>query len=226
MEDVLSEIFKQVLNIPTYKTLLITSKCFRALSTIDNICNPLITLLNMFPDEAWNYKELTVNRNVNMDYILNHSDKPWDSLYLSITQNKTRNYFDKQFAQPIIEDTALDKTTFSYWHNTDQYWYNMSKYVTMEQLYKFPDKPWNWKGISNNTCLTMNVILDHLDKSWDWTKISRYSNIPMDIVQLHSDKPWCYKSMSVNQNLTINFILNNQDKPWDYAHMSENNFGF
>ena len=39
-------------------------------------------------------------------------------------------------------------------------------------LIKYPDKPWNWKYISQNPNLTMEMIEKNSDKPWDWKYIS------------------------------------------------------
>ncbi len=56
MEDVLTDIFKQVQDIPTYKTILLTSKQYnKAVQTknIGTICN-LMSFINLNPDKDWN----------------------------------------------------------------------------------------------------------------------------------------------------------------------------
>ena len=36
-----------------------------------------------------------------------------------------------------------------------------------------PDKPWNWKSISMNPNITMDIIRDNPDKPWCWLHISQ-----------------------------------------------------
>src|SRR5438552_157711 len=36
----------------------------------------------------------------------------------------------------------------------------------------FPDKDWDWGGISHNPNITWDVIQDNPDKEWDWNGIS------------------------------------------------------
>jgi hypothetical protein len=65
----------------------------------------------------------------------------------------------------------------------------------------YPDKPWDWEGISHNPNLTMEMILEHLDKPWNWNGISK------------------------NPNLTMEFIEKNIEKI-NFQHLSSNNFGW
>src|SRR6476620_4828583 len=61
---------------------------------------------------------------------------------------------------------------------------------------KFPDKPWNWYGISTN--ITMDIINANLDLPWDWCGISRNENITMDIIKDNIDLPWNWSEISKN----------------------------
>ncbi len=46
---------------------------------------------------------------------------------------------------------------------------------------KYPNKPWDWRGISWNPNITMEVIEKYPDKPWKWYGISRNSNITMEM---------------------------------------------
>ena len=72
---------------------------------------------------------------------------------------------------------------------------------TLEQLLnRFPDKPWNWKGISRNPNVTMDMIERHPDKPWHWDYVSLNPNLTMEMIERHPDKPWdWWYSISSNQ---------------------------
>ena len=38
----------------------------------------------------------------------------------------------------------------------------------MEIIEKYPNKPWNWKGISCNPNITMEFIEKYPNKPWRW----------------------------------------------------------
>jgi hypothetical protein len=51
----------------------------------------------------------------------------------------------------------------------------------------YPDKNWNWTGLSENPNITWEIVRDYPDKPWDWnyTFLSRnpmyafdFSNLP------------------------------------------------
>ena len=47
-------------------------------------------------------------------------------------------------------------------------------------LSKYPDKPWDWEAISQNSNLTLKDVLDNPDKPWDWYWISVNKNITIE----------------------------------------------
>ncbi len=51
----------------------------------------------------------------------------------------------------------------------------------MELVEKYPEKPWNWDGISYNPNITMEFIEKYLNKPWDWEEISANANITLDL---------------------------------------------
>ena len=62
--------------------------------------------------------------------------------------------------------------------------------ITMQDILKNPDKPWDWEWISSNPVITMQDVLDHPDKPWNWCCIGENPNITMQYILDHSDKPW------------------------------------
>ena len=66
---------------------------------------------------------------------------------------------------------------------------------------KYPEKPWNWDGISRNPNITMEFIEKYPDKQWNWKWISK------------------------NPNITIKFIEKNINKI-DFSALSSNNFTY
>src|SRR3989344_2038442 len=57
-------------------------------------------------------------------------------------------------------------------------------------LRTFPDKQWNWDGISSNPNITWDIITANPDKPWDWYGISLNPSITWNIIITNLDKPW------------------------------------
>lgn len=48
--------------------------------------NLLEKLLELYPDKPWNYKELSCNKNIKIDFIQQYLNMPW--VWNKISQNK------------------------------------------------------------------------------------------------------------------------------------------
>jgi len=53
---------------------------------------------------------------------------------------------------------------------------------------KYPNKQWDWKGISWNPNITMEIIEKYPNKPWSWYWISRNSNITMEFIEKNVNK--------------------------------------
>ena len=69
------------------------------------------------------------------------------------------------------------------------------------------------------------MIEKHPEKPWDWRSISDNPNLTMEIIEKHPEKPWDWKYISLNPNLTFKFIENNIDRI-DFNRLSRNKFTF
>ena len=59
-----------------------------------------------------------------------------------------------------------------------------------------PDKPWNWRQLSRNPNITMEIVSANPDKPWNWYWLSRNPNTTMEIGGVFSDKPWDWNELS------------------------------
>ena len=80
-----------------------------------------------------------------------------------------------------------------------------------------PNLPWDKKGLSWNSTLTIDDIqsLSEIDGDWDWNAIS--SRIPLVDVRENPNLPWDKDGLSWNPTLTIDDIqsLSEIDGDWD-----------
>ena len=88
----------------------------------------------------------------------------------------------------------------------------------MEFIEKY-DKPWDWKGISANKYITIDIIEKYINKSWDWEWISSNPNITMENIEKYIDKSWDWDNISNNKFLydknVYNYSINNDIKKID-----------
>ncbi len=87
-------------------------------------------------------------------------------------------------------------------------------------LLKYPEKNWNWSGISSNPNITLEIIQAYPDKPWNWFGLSTNSNITFDIVKANPNLPWDWFGLSENPNITWETIYHNLDKNWNWSALS------
>ena len=88
----------------------------------------------------------------------------------------------------------------------------------MEIIEKYPDKQWNWKGISRNPNLTMEMIEKNPDKPWDWQLISQ-NNFKKDKENFIKEKIKQYFKDNIYEQLIQKvFHPNNIDKFEDWGY--------
>ena len=76
---------------------------------------------------------------------------------------------------------------------------------------------WPFLNMSNNPCLSINLIRDcgpSINK-WNWYAISRNPGIYEDDIEKSLDFPWVWDSTIFNPNLTPEFYLRHNDKYYD-----------
>ncbi len=66
----------------------------------------------------------------------------------------------------------------------------MPENTLIKLLHLFPNKPWNWTGISDNPNITWDIVKDKCYNQFNWNMLSLNSNITLDIIR---DNP-VYKS--------------------------------
>ena len=62
--------------------------------------NPLLYLLEKYPDKPWNWTWISGNPNITMKMIENHPEKPWDWEYISSNENITMEFIEKHPEKP------------------------------------------------------------------------------------------------------------------------------
>ena len=88
----------------------------------------------------------------------------------------------------------------------------------------FPNKKWNWHGISFNPNITWDIIVNNPQYDWDWYWISQNPNITWDIIVNNPKCKWSWFCISQNPNITWDIIVNNPQYDWDFFALSYNKF--
>ena len=167
-----------------------------------------ISKLRENPD-LWDWKCMSLNKNITWDIVSKNPDLPWDWSALSKNNNITWDIIKSNIKSP--------------W---DWQCISWKGYITVEIVEEYSDLRWNWRSLSWNDNLVNNedVVIKHLDKNWSfYEKLSTiyYSD---RVYESSMDKSWNWKIISANPKLSIDFIcLHLDDKPWDWTRLSERN---
>ncbi len=97
-------------------------------------------------------------------------------------------------------------------------WYDLSSVIPLADIRRYPDLPWDTKGLWWNSTLTIDDVLQLSIKNgeWNWNEIS--SRIPLVDVRRYPDLPWSKKGLSENHTLTIDDIESLPvDDIWDFS---------
>ncbi len=91
-------------------------------------------------------------------------------------------------------------------------------------LLKYPNKDWDWFGISSNPNITWEIIQRYPGLSWKWSELSRNPNITWEIIQANLDKPWDWYFLSSNPNITWEIVKDNPDKDWSWYFIRKSQY--
>lgn len=185
--------------------------------------NILVSFLKKYPNEHWNFEDLSENPNIT-----------WDVVRMTI--NKRWNWKKLCTNNPHITIDVL-RTFINYID-----WRALSKnpYITWELIEEFPDKDWHWIELCFNNCVKMvestvhtdvrniNLSIKNLDKlsrfndKLFYNVLSQNPTLTFDIVKSSLNKNWDWQQLSLHKNLTNSFVEKNIDLPWDWEWMSTN----
>ena len=95
-------------------------------------------------------------------------------------------------------------------------WYELSSVIPLADIRRYPDLPWDTKGLWWNSTLSIDDIqsLSEIDGEWNWNAIS--STISMEEVSDNVDLPWSKSGLSCNHTLTVDDIQSLPDIEWNW----------
>ncbi len=219
-----------------YKNACLVSKQFYQIITKlfpggNKFVNHLLTLLKLYPDENWDYTELSLNVNISMDYISQHLTKDWNYKVLSanpsIKITDIINYPILQKYPSCLSNNPNITLDFVVSHPKISWDYcklaknaNIPIEYLMNIYRKCPDKFYDLGSISFNPNITMDIIENNTDIPWDYFCLSQYVNI--NVIANNINKPWNFSKLSSRRDINFTTVINNLDKPWDWKLLSSN----
>ena len=163
------------------------------------------------------------NEDWDWEFISSHISVSKNNENISLTKNLVFNFNSKDYRQPksilLIEFFNIFSNKNWKWN-----WRSISKneLLTVEMLEKFHDKDWDWSNISCNFKLTIEMLEKFPEKDWCWKSISSNEALTIEMLEKFPDKNWNWTYISFNRELTIEMLEKFPDKNWDWELISSN----
>lgn len=136
-------------------------------------------------------ERLSINENVNVDFVLQHLNKSWHWHELSRNKGIKLEEMKKQLQ-------LFKKINFE--------WASYNPNLTMKFVLENMEKKWDWYGIAKNPGITMKDIEDNITLKWNYRPISQNQNLTLDFVYRHIDECWIWGSIFCNPGITMEDI--------------------
>ncbi len=178
--------------------------------------NPSVSLQFILdnPQLPWDVKYVSRNINITEQDVLNNLNYPWNYEGLCMNPNISLKFFNDYIIKPDVV------------HRVDWHHLSSNPSITMLDIINYPKYAWDDKYLSSNPNLTSNFILNEgKDRKWFVPFISSNPGITArDIFKstLKNMFDWDYKNLSANVNLPIVYVNDNLDKPWNFHSISTN----
>ncbi len=163
---------------------------------------------------------------------------------LLITNNKWKIVLIKSKAILSICDRLISLTNMfpdKLWD-----WEQLSKNATTYTIFKYPNKPWNFHGLTNNININVKDVIEQLrissNHDWNWNiMLNDYSvkynlntrlrdivserneqlSTTAELILKHSDVTLNWKTILNNPNIPKDIIINNPDINWNWNKISK-----
>ena len=199
---------------------------------VSNNPNLTIEMIKKFPYKKWNWEHISCNSAMTSDIIESNLDLPWNWDSMGSNPSLTPEFIEKHFREFTEQGSAHTRYIFC-------------KTVGLDMVDKNHTLNWNWRGISDNSGLTIDFIRkyrnyvneknlyfttdrmgfysnrDSTDKLC-WDIVSANPNFTYEMMQKNCDIPWDYNGISRNPNLKIDDVKNNMSYRWNWSTISGN----
>lgn len=131
-------------------------------------------ILLYYPNKNWDFKYLSKNPNISLEFIENNSQFQWNYYYVSEHPRLTPEFIIK---------------------HADKKW-NMvqlasNKYLSIEYILdKINPKYWSKSKISNNLTININILKKNLHIDWNWHNLTINPSISIDDISNNTNLPW------------------------------------
>lgn len=142
--------------------------------------------IKYFDESRINDIYFNLSRCIDLQYIIEHPDKPWFWQLISLSDNIT------------IKDVVSHPDLPWYWKSV-----SCNPNITMKDITNHPNLPWNYKWLSMNPTITEQDILDHPNIPWDYYILSQNKNISLKFILQHPNESWDYQYINLANKKTL-----------------------
>lgn len=153
--------------------------------------NPLITLLELYPEKKWDWTSISQNPNIDLSYISDNFYLPWEWSFIKLEDDPKNG----------------EKNTFFYnlskqWLCWSEDFISLNPDITIEDILKTSEKYHkNTEGISSHPNISVEDMLKYSHIDWDWGSVSENPNLTLKIILKHPEKNWSAQLLSKNEFL-------------------------
>lgn len=205
--------------------------------------NPGISLYDIEShlDLPWCWGYIGQNKNINMNFILQHIDKfKGESLLLGGTPNisiqdieKYPDLFPNKWLISQNPNITLDYAFHNYQQNiyspNTWSWYSIARRIPnsiedIEANYSILfENPHFMDGLSHNPNITMKIIRENLKYDWHWGNICENPSITIEDIESIENYERHINAIMNNPNITYEWVVQNLDKI-NWRFLSGNKF--
>jgi hypothetical protein len=90
-------------------------------------------------------------------------------------------------------------------------------------IFKYPGKEWEWRGISLNSCTTLDIIEFFINEphvfKFYWDSVSMNPNLTPEFIKKHPYKKWDWRMISKNKAFSFKDVEDNPEFPWEPSYL-------
>jgi hypothetical protein len=188
-KDCIGQIAEYITDGVTWKGITQTCHALYEMNTKDKInkyANHLMTLLGMYPNESWDFSDISNSPRISYDFVLTHLELRWDWLKLSTNPALSFDFVSKHPELP--------------WN-----WARLScnPNLSFDFVLAYPDPPgggWDWLELSRRPSLSFNFVLAHPELPWNWYGLSYNPNLTFDFIVAHPEFHDMWKWTTISNN--------------------------
>lgn len=232
----------------TWKGMMFT--CSRVYSIMykaphqSKVTNHLMTLLQLLPDKPWNYRDLSINPNLRVAYVIATPTLDWDYELLSSNEcvsvadlsNHRLFTFDHRGlrSNPNVDPRLLlcnrlfGRCMCHMFDDAHATMLSVNFKLTADDILHHPRASWSYYLLSCHPAITLNMMLADPNRGWNYHSAMLNPNITFDMIMEHRElfdetlrkNLYGCQFLSINRSVTIQNVLDHPQLPWNYSHLS------